>query len=101
MRVLLWLIAGPVLGLLVAWLLTRTLGPLIAVAAALGGQAAAYPVWRRLERRRAAAALRRFRGRPGVGIGRDRLTRGEAAAQHALWALGALLVAALTIVVTW
>jgi hypothetical protein len=92
MRILLWLFAGPAVALFAASLL-GPLSPLAAVGAALAGQGTAYPIWQWVERRRAAAALRQLRHRPGVSITRVRLTRGEETAQLALQALCAVLVA--------
>ena len=93
MRVLLWLFAAPTAALL-ALSLTGLVSVPSAVGAALASQAAAYPCWYRLERRRMLGALRR-RHAPGVvGILRGRHTRGEWVAQVALRAGCALAVAA-------
>ena len=93
MRVLLWLFAAPTAALFALWL-TGPVSPLTAVGAALASQAAAYPCWHRLERRRMLAALRRRHQRGVVGTLRGRHTRSEWLAQLALRAGGALLVAA-------
>ena len=96
-RVLMWLFAGPTLALLVVSMFGAS-GAVSALAAALGGQLAAYPVWHRIERRRALKVLRelrRLRRQPGVSVAfaRGRCTRAEMTAQVSLRILGALVVA--------
>jgi hypothetical protein len=103
-RVLLWLFAAPALTLLILSLF-GTPGAVSAVGAALGGQLAAYPIWRRIERHRALEAfreLRRLRRHSGVSVSFSRVQLGlaEMAAQVAFRVLGALVVAA-TFLATW
>ncbi|MDF1501804.1 hypothetical protein [Roseisolibacter sp. H3M3-2] len=97
MRVLLWLFAAPALALAVVWL-AGPLGTAATFTAALGGQAVAYPIRMRLERRRAVRELRRLRrleraGGASVSVLRGRVDRTEAAIQLALWGLAAVLAA--------
>lgn len=98
MRVFLWLFAGPALALIAASLLSA-LTPGIALSAALSGQALAFPVWRRLERRPTALALRLYRRTRRGQIVRGRLSARELAAQVTLRMVGAILLAAAVLVV--